>query len=905
MVSPSGRPNLGLRPIPLRSGHMHVRWIGETQSPVDEPGTSVGRASCNMTEKPVFCWTWRVFACVVLQGYLAMFSVETEARAQSPAIDFNRDIRPILSENCFYCHGQDPNKRQAKLRLDDRDAAIEAGAIVPNDPLSSELISRINPTDPDQQMPPRKSNRRLSSEQKKTLERWIKEGANYAPHWAFVAPTRPAEPAVHNEKWVRNPIDRFVLAKLEVEGMSPSPEADRATLIKRLSIDLTGLPPTLQEVDRFVADSDPKAYENLVDRLLASPHYGERMALPWLDASRYADSNGFQQDGDTWQWIWRDWLVKALNDDLPFDQFTIRLLAGDLLPNATSDDKIASAFNRNHLLNGEGGAIAEEQRFVNLFDRIDTTATTWLGLTMACAQCHDHKYDPTTQKDYYSLLDAFNRVPESGTPQFFSSRIRVGAPFLELPSEEYKARIAELETKKKTAEAEAKTAADFAFEGWRLGIFADNKPADGKGLPDALAPILWKAEGERNDKEKTTLEAGLRKHFEEKVRPTLAGKLPVLSTFDKLRQELDSYRGDQLPRVMIMSDANPRQTAILSRGEYLNPAEKVSFGTPAFLPKMPSGAPANRLGFAQWLVMPEHPLTARVQVNRIWQHYFGAGIVKTSEDFGVQSEYPIHGELLDWLAVEFRSQGWKTKAIHRLIVTSATYRQSSRMTPELRTRDLENRLYARASRFRMSSLILRDWALASSGLLDRRIGGRPVYPYQPDAIWEALAITKERDFTYPASADKDLYRRSLYTFWRRTVGPANMFDVSNRQTCRVRSTTTSTPLHALTTLNDPTWVEASRVLAQQCMKESRSVDERLTNAFLRVMCRRPTDGDMSVLHRAYMRQAAIYVKDHEGAKALLAVGASKRDESLDVTEHASLASVCLAIMNLDEALTRE
>ncbi len=588
---------------------------------------------------------------------------------------------------------------------------------------------------------------------------------------------------------MRNPIDRFVLAKLEAGGISPSPEADRATLIKRLSIDLTGLPPTPEDVDAFVADAYPQAYENLVDRLLASPHYGERMALPWLDAARYADSNGFQQDGDTWQWVWRDWLVKALNADMPFDRLTIRLLAGDLLPNATIDDKIASGFNRNHLLNGEGGAIAEEQRWVNLFDRIDTTSTTWLGLTMACAQCHDHKYDPMTQRDYYSLLDAFNRVPESGTPQFFSSRIRVAAPFLELPTEENKARIAEFE--------------------------ARIKQAGGKA--------------------------------------------------DAVKKQLDSYRGDQLPRVMIMSDARPRDTAILTRGEYLNPGTKVSFATPAFLPPLPEGAPANRLGLARWLVMPGHPLTARVQVNRMWQHAFGAGIVKTSEDFGVQGEYPVHRELLDWLAVEFRERGWGMKAMHRLIVTSATYRQSSRVTPEHRARDLENRLYSRASRFRMSSLILRDWALASSGLIDLRIGGRPVYPYQPDAIWEALAITKERDFTYPASSGKDLYRRSLYTFWRRTVAPANMFDAANRQTCRVQSGTTSTPLHALTTLNDPTWVEAARALAGRSMRASEGVDDRLSKAFRLVTCREPTKFDLAMLRRAYEKQAAIFAKDIPGA----------------------------------------
>lgn len=841
----------------------------------------------------------------VVKAWAILLAIDGGAHAASPALEFNRDIRPILAENCFYCHGQDASKRQAELRLDARAVAIEAGAIVPKDPRSSELVARINSSNPKELMPPPKSNRRLSPEQKQRLERWIAEGANYATHWAFVAPRRPAEPAVKDTRWVRNPIDRFVLAKLEAEGMAPSPEADRATLIKRLSTDLTGLPPTPAQVDSFVADADPKAYENLVDRLLASPHYGERMALPWLDAARYADSNGFQQDGDTWQWVWRDWLVKALNDDMPFNQFTIRLLAGDLLPGATPGDKIASGFNRNHLLNGEGGAIAEEQRWVNLFDRIDTTSTTWLGLTMACAQCHDHKFDPMTQKDYYSLLDAFNRVPESGTPQFFSSRIRVAAPFVEIPTEENTARVAELEARMKQAEAERKVAADSAFEGWRLGIFTDGKPADGKGLPDALASLLRKPENDRTGEEKKKLDAELRKHFDDKVRPALATKLPALSALDAVKKQLDEYRGDQLPRVMIMSDARPRDTAILARGEYLKPGTKVSFATPAFLPPMPEGAPANRLGLARWLVMPDHPLTARVQVNRMWQHAFGAGIVKTSEDFGVQSEYPVHGELLDWLAVEFRERGWGMKAMHRLIVTSATYRQSSRVTPEHRTRDLENRLYSRASRFRMSSLVLRDWALASSGLIDPRIGGRPVYPYQPDAIWEALAITKERDFTYPASSGKDLYRRSLYTFWRRTVGPANMFDAANRQTCRVRSATTSTPLHALTTLNDPTWVEAARALAEQSMKASKEVDERLSQAFRLVMCRKPTEFDLDLLRRAYKKQAAIFARDIAGAKSLLAIGESKRDETLDAGEHAALSAVCLAILNLDEALTRE
>ena len=835
----------------------------------------------------------------------SLFFITTSALAEQTELDFNRDIRPILAENCFYCHGQDGNKRQADLRLDLREAAVKAGALVPGDVAASSLVQRIHSEDADQLMPPANSNRRLTLEQKKILERWIGEGAKYRTHWAFSAPVRPAEPTVERTEWVRTPIDRFVLAKLEAEGLAPSNEADRATLIKRLSIDLTGLPPTPEDVDTFVNDPSEKAYETLVDRLLASPHYGERMALSWLDAARYADSNGFQQDGDTWQWIWRDWVVKALNDDLPFDQFTIWQLAGDLLPDATIDQKIASGFNRNHLLNGEGGAIAEEQRYVNLFDRMDTTSTNWLGLTMACVQCHDHKYDPITQRDYYSLLDAFNRVPESGTPQYFSSRIRVAAPFVELPTEENKARFAELESQIAAASPDAKLASDSAFEGWRTGLFADGKPAEGKGLPEGLAAVLRKPEGERTEEEKKTLDPALRKHFDEKVRSTLVAKLPPLAKLDGLNRQLADYRADQLPRVMVMSDAAPRETKILDRGEYLSPTEKVSFSTPAFLPPLPEGAPANRLGFAQWLFSSEQPLTSRVQVNRMWQHFFGTGIVKTSEDFGVQSEFPVHGALLDWLADEFRQRKWSMKAMNKLIVMSATYRQSSKVTPELRARDSENRLYARATRMRMPSLILRDWALASAGLLERRVGGAPVYPYQPDAVWEALAITKERDFTYPASKGSDLYRRSLYTFWRRTVNPANMFDTSNRQTCRVRSVATSSPLHALTTLNDPTWVEAARVLAERSSRHSADCDQRLIFAFRRVVCRAPTISDLARLRRAYDRQLAIYQNEPANAESLLKVGASPRDESLNPSEQAALTAVCLAILNFDEALTRE
>ncbi len=844
------------------------------------------------------CHTWMPQLFVLAVSWLPGIACAQQS------LDFNRDIRPILAENCFYCHGQDGNKRQADLRLDERAAAVSAGAIVPNDVTASAMIHRIHSENPDELMPPAKSNRHLSTEQKSMLERWIAEGARYQNHWAFESPVRPPEPEVHTTGWVRNPIDSFVLHKLEYEGLHPSPEADRATLIRRLSIDLTGLPPTAEEVDAFITDRNPNAWETLVNRLMASPHYGERMALSWLDAARYADSNGFQQDGDTWQWIWRDWVVQALNEDLSFDKFTIWQLAGDLLPDATNEQTIASAFNRNHLLNGEGGAIAEEQRWVGLFDRMETTSTTWLGLTMNCAQCHDHKYDPMTQRDYYSMLDAFNRVPESGTPQFFSKRIRVGAPFLELPSEENKTQLADFESRIAAADAEIAKRTGEEFDGWKAAILADKESA-AKGLPDSLLTLLGKSEAERSVDEQKTVDAELRKHFDEKVKPTLKEQFHEIQQREELAKNLATYKGDQIPRVMIMSDEKPRETSILSRGEYLNPTEKVSFATPEFLPPLPADAPKNRLGFAQWLMAPENPLTARVQVNRFWQHYFGTGIIRTAEDFGVQSEYPIHKDLLDWLAVEFRDSGWSMKHIHRLIVSSATYRQSSKVTSELLNRDSENRLYARASRFRMPSMVLRDWALAASGLLNDKVGGTPVYPYQPGDIWEALAITKERDFTYPASFGPDLYRRSIYTFWRRTVSPANMFDASNRQTCRVRQNPTSTPLHALTTLNDPTWVEAARVLAENAIKSNSELNSQLTYAARRVLSRNISDGELIRLRDAFAKQHSVFSADRQAAKQFLATGEAPRDESLDPANHAAMSVVCLTILNLDESLTRE
>ena len=931
-------------------------------------------------------------------------------------LNFNRDVRPILSENCFYCHGVDGNKREADLRLDVREDALAMEAIVPGSLEDSEMYYRIHSEDEDEIMPPPESNRILTAEQKKILDRWIKEGAQYEKHWAFVAPLKKQVPQVRKPNWVRNPIDGFILSELERRNLEPSPEAKKEVLIKRLYADLIGLPPSPEEVDTYMNDTSSDAYEKVVDHLLASPHYGERMAMEWLDAARYADSNGFQFDGETYQWIWRDWVVKALNEDMPFDQFTIWQLAGDLLPHATIDQKIASGFNRNHLNNGEGGAIPEEQRFVILFDRMDVTSTTWLGLTMACAQCHDHKYDPITAKDYYGMMDAFNHVSESGRPGQQSKRVRVAAPFIELPTEENKLKIKEFEdriarlrhqsngnfevdekakplpsrsgpvrarfvrvtnntpkgvlhlaevgiyhagknlalsSKASQSSQFGDASADRAIDGNTDGSFGKKSVSHTNNETKPWLEIDLGAEKEidrikiynRRDRLESRLKDFWVVAYDEKRQPVWAKRgesapmplwevgLPAsfeeftqeqnrsLQTFiqqndpkkieafkkqiKKLEKQLSNYKGDQVPKVMVMDDAKKRKTHILNRGEYLNKGEEVSFATPAFLPPMQEGLPKNRLGLAKWLVSRDNPLTSRVQVNRMWQRFFGVGLVKTSEDLGVQSEYPIHMDLLDWLAVQFQDLGWSQKKMYRLIVTSSAYRQSSRMNEWHRENDPDNRLVSRASRFRMPSMVLRDWALAGSGLLAKRVGGTPVFPYQPEKVWEALAVNKDRNFDYPKSVGDDLYRRSLYTFWRRTIGPVNMFDSSNRQACSVKPGRTSTPLHALTTLNDPTWVEASRVLAQKVMGEKEALNERLQHAFRLITAGRPSSSNLEILGDIYEEQLEVFMENPNEAKQLLSVGESKRDEQFSLAEHAALTTTCLGILNLDQALSRE
>ena len=931
-------------------------------------------------------------------------------------LDFNRDVRPILSENCFYCHGVDGSKREAKLRLDVREDALAGDAFVPGDLDASELFYRIHSEDEDEIMPPPESNRILTAKQKEILEQWIKQGAKYDQHWAFVVPEKKQLPVTENKNWVGNPIDAFILAELEKRSISPNPEAGKEILIRRLHADLIGLPPTPEEVDAFINDRSSGAYEKVVDRLLQSPHYGERMAIDWLDTARYADSNGFQFDGTTYQWVWRDWVVKALNDDMPFDQFTIWQLAGDLLPGATLDQKIASGFNRNHMNNGEGGAIPEEQRFVIMYDRIDVTSTTWLGLTMACAQCHDHKYDPITARDYYGMMDAFNKVSETGRPGRQSREIRVAQPFIEVPTEENKVKIKEYEGRiaklreqingnmqdlkgaqplphqqgplkaqfvrviNNTAEGVLHLAeVEIHYSGKNLALQADATQSSQFGDASAKRVIDGNTDGKYGNNsvshtqkesqpwleidlgtEKTIdqikiynrrdrLENRLKdfwvaaynknrkpvwaKRVEIAPAPLWESELPrffeefsreqnrTLQTFilqndpkkieslkkqtKKLEKQLSKYKGAQVPKVMVMNDNKKRKTHILTRGEYLNKGEEVTFQTPAFLPEMKNNLPKNRLGLAKWLVSKENPLTSRVQVNRMWQKFFGMGLVKTSEDLGVQSEYPLHMDLLDWLAVEFQDLGWSQKKMHRLIVSSSAYKQSSKINDWQHQNDPDNRLVSRSSRFRMPSMILRDWALASSGLLVTSLGGSPVYPYQPEKVWEALSVDKKRKFDYPKSVGDDLYRRSLYSFWRRTIGPVNMFDASNRQVCRVKPGKTSTPLHALITLNDPTWVEAARFLAQRVMTESKRLEDRLRYAFRLVTASSPSPEKLQTLKQLYDEQLKIYQGSPTDAENLLSIGEGKRHKQFGLAENAALTITCLGILNLDQSLTRE
>lgn len=1009
-------------------------------------------------------------------GLILLAVILTGRVVSADTIDFDRDVRPILSDYCFTCHGPDVNARKAKLRFDTKEGAFADldgyFAIVPGKPMESELFLRIEPDDVEDIMPPKKFNRPLNAKQKQTLKQWIKEGARWSEHWSYVTPRRPALPAISKKTWPRNAIDHFILARLDREKLQPSQMAAKHTLIRRVTLDLTGLPPTPTEVRAFVADTSPDAYEKLVDRLLASPRYGERMAWPWLEAARYADTNGYQGDNERTMYPWRDWVIEAFNQNMPFDQFTIWQLAGDLLPNATDEQRLATAFNRNHMINGEGGRIAEENRIEYVFDQLETTSTVWLGMTMTCCRCHDHKYDPILQKEYFGLFAFFNQTPVTGgggNPQT--------PPVLSVPTKQQQEQIEQLNQKRKTVEAQltkhlqslrkhqvawedeqrnalgksawhrsTPTSAKATRQklnilddgsvlagginpdndtyavtlpvttklitGIRLDVLRDasmtkkslSRAASGNFVltdfrvelkrRDGVAPqpikiasakatfeqgslkaaaafdgksntgwAVW--EGRVVDREhaavfqfespiqadaKATLivtlkhESANRNHnigrfkisLSDSPNPKLAAsnsalaealRTPAEKRSSKQKKVItDAFRDSDTtaqqikkqresidkqlaairkgaPKVMIMQDmAKPRQTFMLTKGLYNQRGKEVKALLPSSLMPLPKGESMNRLGLARWLVSPDHPLTARVTVNRLWAQVFGIGLVKTTEDFGTQGERPSHPELLDWLATELVRSKWNIKHVMRLIVTSSTYKQSSKVTSYMVERDPSNRLLARGARYRMPSWMIRDQALAASGLLVDKRGGVPVKPYQPVGVWRDVSFGKK---TYKQDRGEALYRRSLYTFWRRIIGPTMFFDSAARQFCEVKQFRTNTPLHALATLNDVTYVEAARSLAQQILLAKKTDAARLTYAFERVLARSPSEREQTLLMASIQRLRRQFAKDVPAAKALLTVGESKREEKLDSVDHAAWASLCLGLLNTDEALTRE
>ena len=811
--------------------------------------------------------------------------------AEERPLEFNRDIRPILSDTCFACHGPDKAKRETEMRLDTEAGALadlgDYRPIVPGKPEESEVWKRITSTDPDEHMPPKDFNRQLTAEQIETLRRWIEQGAKYQTHWSFIPPVRPALPATKSTTRANNAIDHFILSRLEQERLDASPQASKETLIRRVTLDLTGLPPTLEEVDAFLADSSPDAYERVVDRLLASPRYGERMVLEWLDAARYADSNGYQTDGTRAMWPWRDWVIAALNANMPFDRFTVEQLAGDLLPNPNTEQRIATGLHRNHMLNGEGGRIAEESRVEYVVDRVETTSAIWLGLTLGCARCHDHKYDPVSQREFYQLYAYFNTINETGGVDRRSS---TAAPTIELPTAEQTSKISEQTARVKDLEKQLK---------------ASSAQLSAMKLEWEKAVEAAKAASDLNDAAKLDTARAAAEQIQKAAAQFLAAfpaRQDAAKQLDAAKKQLTDLKNSVLITMVMEEMPKPRETHILVRGAYDAYGEKVTHGTPAVLTPLPESAAPNRLSLARWLIDPAHPLTARVTVNREWQKFFGTGLVKTAEDFGVQGEPPSHPQLLDWLAIEFR-ESWDVKRLQRLLVTSSTYRQSSRATPELIERDPENRLLARASRYRLNSHLLRDQALAASGLLMERVGGPPVKPYQPAGIWEDLSFDKIK---YVQDHGDKLYRRSLYTFWRRSVGPTTMFDTATRQVCAVRTPRTNTPLQALTLLNDPTFVEASRVLAQRAIQHGGSTaQDRLTFAFRLLTSRAPKPRELEVLIKSYDRFLKQYQADRAAAEALLSTGEYPRDTSLDPAEHAAYAGVANLLLNLDEVLSKE
>lgn len=770
--------------------------------------------------------TGRILTCIIaIAAAVAVlgscFNLNDQHSPLPKTVSFNFHIRPILSDKCFKCHGPDGAQRQAGLRLDIPDSAYAplketkgAFALVPGNPEQSILYQRISSTDTSYMMPTPDSHLGALNEYEiKLFKKWIRQGAKYEPHWAFTAPVKAELPAVNDKDWAKNEIDHFILEKVEAKGLQPNEEADKERLLKRVCFDLTGLPPSIELMDKFIADKSANAYEKIVDAILQTPQYGEKMAVHWMDVARYADSYGYQDDNIRTQWPWRDWVIHAFNKNMPYDQFLTWQIAGDMLPKATKENILATGFFRNHKYTEEGGVIDEEYRIEYLLDKTKTFGKGILGITIECAQCHDHKYDPFTQKDYYSLLAFFNNTKEKG------------------------------------------------YE----GDVTSSKPA----------------------------------------------KNPLLAINAEDRKNLLSFINAQDTAeltVSVMGERDTmRKTFLLNRGLYDQPGEEVQPAAVKAVMKFDTTRfTRNRMGLAQWTVNKNNPLTARVFVNQLWQEFFGKGLVKTSGDFGMQGELPSHPELLDWLAVDFMEHGWDIKRLIKQIVSSATYRQSGKVSDKQLKKDPENIYLSRSPRQRLKAEFIRDMYLASSGLLTKTIGGPSVKPYQPKGIWEAASSGRGVLAVYRQDHKEALYRRGLYHFIKLTVPPPSMamFDASNRDQCEVKRLKTTTPLQALVMMNDPAVLEASRVMAQNLLNEQSSVEQKINTAFRRIICRRPTEKEFKLLNGYYTEQLQQFNQKKLDAALTLKVGEYPQDKRVNENQLGAMMKTVNMMYNLEEAIVK-
>jgi hypothetical protein len=852
---------------------------------------------------------------------LLLLSLASPAIAAEP-LKFNRDVRPILAENCFSCHG--PGKQNAGLRLDKAEAAYAKNkkgrvAAVPGKPNDSELLKRVFSTDDGDVMPPPDSHKKLKPEEKELLKRWITEGAVYEPHWSFTPIVVPAIPKSSST----NPIDAFLEARLDAAKLPINAEADKPTLIRRAAFALTGLPPTLKDVDAFLNDNSANAYERMLDHFFRSPHHGEEMARHWLDLARYGDTHGLHLDNERSIWLYRDWVVRAFNDNKRFDQFTIEQIAGDLLPNPTKDQLVATGFNRCNVSTAEGGSITEEWYFRNAVDRANVFGETFIGLSVGCAQCHDHKFDPISQKEYYSLYAFY--LSADGSP--LDGNALLHEPVLRLPSPAQEQDLKLANRRLEALDAAIATASSRYVDPYPAslitGAFANREafnPAtsflawlDSKGGPEAaklpqeiknLFNVIAKPAAKLNPQQLKQL----RTYYLRSVCPTTD---VVLEPLSKSRDSVaaEKTRIEQaIPATMIYKDApSPRQAFVMARGQYNKPGDKVEPNTLAVLPPMPVKGRATRLDLARWLMQKDNPLTARVYVNRLWQQFFGIGLVKNSSDFGIQGDVPSHPELLDWLAAHFRDNGWNTRELVKLMLSSAAFKRSSQVKPEVLKADPENRLYARGPRFRLDAEQVRDNALFISGLLDPTLGGKGVKPYQPENIWEPVAFTGSNTQHYKQDSGSALYRRSLYTFFKRTAPPPFLsnFDTPNREQSCSRRDRSNTPLHALQLLNDVQHVEAARIFAERIISDGgKSEAERLTFAFKSVVSRPPTAKELEILQKQLSSHITRYEKAPAEATKLLSQGERKANPKFKPSEVAAYTMLASTILNLDETLSR-